>query len=314
MKALFLNADASKQRCAIYQAGLIYSDAFKLCKELEITYAEISPGCKMPDPRPYDAVIFNYQHVSMSMLPPRYLDDCKKKIGFLYEARLYPLLSPTHFGNVACGAIFDHVITPDPTCESNRNVWSTGRVVPYSADCACKNDPPVIGTFGFPSPWKNLSGVVEMLNDEYEQATFQINFAPASHQEGTGLQEYMRQCVLDLTKLSKPGVNVMFTEEYMTDDALVDWLSKNDLNVFMASEERGRITGGALLASTDIAIAARKPILVSKTLEARHLEGLTANSIHAAIAENGKEVRRLHAEWSPANFARQIDQYVLAYL
>lgn len=311
-KILFVNSDAAKPQCAIYQAGLIYSDALRLCESFDLTYYEASNGKAeyLPDPTGYDAVIFNYQHVSMSIMPPEYFSYCRVAIGFLYEARLKPELSPMHFGDQTCGQLFDIIMSPDPTLKSCQRIWGAPRVVPRFPDHRSNNNPVWIGTFGFPSPWKALDDVVRMMNDEYPEAIFRLNFAPASHQDGTGLREMMTEITNDLRRIARPGIEIRFTQNYMDRDLLIRWLAQNDLNVFMANEQRGIETGGALLASTDLAIAARQPIMVSPTLEARHIGRCAESSLKMAIESTRGYVESLYNEWSPQNFAARVDELV----
>ena len=325
MKILFVNADAAKPQCAIYQAGLLYADALRFCESFDLTYYEASSGKAeyLPDPTGYDAVIFNYQHVSMSIMPPEYFSYCRKAIGFLYEARLKPEQSPMHFGDQTCGQLFDILMVPDPTMKPCRKredkKWSVPRVVPRFPDHRNNNHPVWVGTFGFPSPWKALDDIVRMMNDEYPEAVFRLNFAPASHQDGTGLQEMMESFANDLRGIAKPGIEIRFSQEYMDQDRLIKWLAQNSVNVFLAKEQRSIETGGALLASTDMAIAARKPIMVSPTLEARHLSQLCYPSLKDAergqgtIVGNG-DVDRLYESWTPQNFAARVDELVRGHL
>ena len=315
-KALFINADSSKPHCAVFQAGKIYGAAMQESKELEIDYIEVGDGSTLPDPTLYDAVIFNYQHLTMQIMPPEYFSLCKIAIGFLYEARLDPSSSPLHIPDLMAGQLFDVLISPDPTFESTPKVWGMPRVIPrllppYLGQSG--RHVPLIKTFGFPSPWKNLSGVIEMMNDEFEEATFQLNFSRASHQEGTPLHERQIEAALALKDIAKPGILVEVTQEYKTDEELVAWLNDSDLNVFLSYPERGIQTGGALLASADMAISAQRPLLVSDSIEVRHLELAKGPSLKEAM-KNGRGIEYLYEVWSPENFAIKFDEHVREYL
>ena len=316
-KVLFINADKDKSHCAVFQAGQIYGEALKLSKELDVEILEVgSASDPLPDPSAYDAVIFNYQHLTMEIIPPAYFSWCPVAIGFLYEARQVPHDSPMHFGDLKAGELFDILISPDPTLGSSKKVWGVPRVIPRFPKMkdVLKNGPPWISTFGFPSPWKNLKGVVEMMNEEFEEATFRLNFASASHQDGTPLHERQLNAAKELQEIARPGINISVTQHYFNDSELNSWLSASDLNVFLSYEERGLQTGGALLASADAAIAARRPIMVSDNIEARHLSPyVCAKTLKEAMNPNPlmvPPVQFLYDIWSPENFAGQIDKLV----
>lgn len=318
LKFLFLNADSSKPQCAVYQAGKIYAEALKLCETLEIRYVDVPAPAQDAGIllNGWDGIIFNYQHVTMQMLGENIFKLPLKRVGFFYEARSDPWSSPMHFNCWPMDA-FDTVISPDPTLSSTERCWGVPRVIPRNpAGDWIINDTtptPIISTYGFPSPWKDLTTVIQMINEEYDTATFRMNFGHASHQENTELDRAWGKVCEELTKLAKPGIKVQFTRNYMSDEKLISWLASSDLNIFLASPVRGRITGGALLASTDLAITARAPIMVSDTVEARHLEGLKFKTLHEAIQKGGEEVRRLYNLWSPKKFAARIDELVREY-
>ena len=319
-KILFINADSAKPRCAVFQAGKIYADAMKFCKEIELAYFEFSSvGGFLPSPvNPivYDAVIFNYQHVTMQHIPPAYFSHCPVAIGFLYEARSDPFSSPMHIPGLQVGQLFDVLISPDPTLDSNPKVWGVPRVIPRLLPESYKapgNAYPVISTFGFPSPWKNLEGVIDMINAEFGNATFRLNFAPASHQEGTVLQKQQIDSAMDLRDLAGPGIKIEITQDYKTDEELVKWLAESDLNVFLSYPERGIQTGGALLASADMAISAQRPLFVSNNIEARHLEWCDFPTLTMAIDRGEYYTRRLYDLWSPENFAKAMDERIRDY-
>lgn len=314
MRALFLNADASKPNCALYDAGITYAEAFRLCKNLDVTCEDIGSETGLPDPTKYDLVIFNYQHVTCQFIPLEYFQACKKAAAFLYEARLDPAQSPTHVPGIP----FSILISPDPTLETRSGVWSAPRVIPrheFNPKALPLGGPPIISTYGFPSPWKDFDAVIRHLNDDFDEAIFRVNFPLNSHQVGTGLPEMMRKLAMEIPVRLKNGITFQYSENLMSRPELIDWLTASDLNVFLAKAERGAITGGALLASTDLAIAARAPLMVSDTVEARHLSQFKYGRMREAICEqNVDDVRELYNRWSPEAFAEVIDRHVEQYL
>ena len=312
-KILFINSNSDMPRCAIFEAGRRYGAAMKLCKEFELEYAEVPADVdKLTTPLDqYDAVIFNYQHVASSIISPVVFNQARVAIGFLYEARLKPEESPMHFGDLMAGQLFDIILSPDPTLETTRRVWSVPRVVPRATHLAnIGNCVFLVSTFGFPSPWKQLGAVVDMLNDEYDEAVFRINFAPASWQEDTNLRAVAEGQIDEAQQRCKPGIRIEATNHYMTEESLINWLHESDVNVFLASPERGAQTGGALLASADLAISAQRPLLISDTVEARHFPSSLRGGFLCESALYSGIVEHLYKLWSPKNFADAMDKLV----
>ena len=129
------------------------------------------------------------------------------------------------------------------------------------------------------------------------------------------MHEAMGDLAKDMRTAFKPEIAMEFTQEYMDRQELVNWLGQSDLNIFLATPERGEITGGALLASTDLAITSRAPLMVSKTLEARHLQQFMYETITEAICEqNAQDVEAAYEAWSPEAFAASIDEHAEKYL
>lgn len=317
-KALFLNSDRRKPICALYQAGLNYAQAMSTCQNLQVTYCDAPPDDPRINISQYDVLIFNYQHVTCQWMPPEIFSVDIPKWAFLYEACQQPdIQTPTHTGQNIM-EMFDKILVPDPTLTSSESIWGLPRVVPRHSEF---KDPGLgseisVGTFGIPSPWKDISGLIRMMNQEYSEATnavLRMQFSHGSHQEGTQLDREWDGYLFELAKKLRPGIRMEVNREYMSQEDLITWLSGNHLNAFLASPERGRITKGALLASTDIAIAAGRPIIVSDTVEARHLKDLIAPTLSRAMAHNGSVVKDLYHRWSPENFASYLDRLVEAH-
>lgn len=320
-KALFINADSSKPHCAVYQAGKAYGHAFGLCKELDVTYVELGSGEQLPE-EDFDVGIFNYQHVTMQCVPPLLFNIFPTTMGFLYEARKNPSTSPVHFDNLQAGQLFDVLISPDPVLLSpnslmvgTEHIWGAPRVIPRFMGTRDALPGTVVSTFGFPSPWKDIKTVINKMNYEFNEATFRLNFAPASHQEGMSLHQQQIEIAREIAGMANPGIKVEVTDRYMEDAELVNWLAQSSVNVFLSYEERGIQTGGALLASADMAIASRAPLMVSDNIEARHLSPLMISEALKETIERGQPtVEALYQAWSPLNFADRIDKLVREYL
>lgn len=325
IKTLFLNANSDKPQCAIYTAGRRYFAGFDRCETLDVKYVELGNSGSLPNPQEYDLVIVNYQHVSAELIPMEFYSYCPTLVGFTYEARLSPGKSPMT-GGEWMDEVFDIVMSPDPTLETTEYIWAVPRIAPriYSlSEPPISAKHPIISTFGLPSPLKRLDKIITMMNDEFTEGTFRLNFPKASHQEGivnsdsqNDQDEDMLALIEEVKGLAKPGIDVVFTRHFMDESDLIQWLHMSDLNVFFSDESRAEKTGGALLASADIAISALKPLLVSDNLETRHLNNFVFGSLGGAIESQSLRLscNITYMNWSPENFATRVDEMVREYL
>ena len=310
MRFLWVNADSRRPQDSIWQAGRWYGNALLAHSRHQWRYQELQDLGRV-DPKAFDLAVFNYQHVTMQNLRANQLTPFRLVAAFSYEARADPLRSPTHFG-CELGQLFPVVITPDPTKVDHGaqpNLWPTPRVVPrYEIGEPPHRQRPILSTYGFPSPWKNWRAVTEQATVEFpEGAVVRFHIAKASWQENTSLYSQ----ALEMLKHARAGagknIEVVIQQGFLDQMRLVEWLAESDVNFFWAHHERGRITGGALLASTDLAVSAQRPISVSRTLEGRHIP---AYGLREAMARGAADSMILYAEWSPEQFAHYMDSYV----
>jgi hypothetical protein len=86
----------------------------------------------------------------------------------------------------------------------------------------------------------------------------------------------------------RPGIRLEITQEFWDDEGLLRFLSENTINAFLYDDAPGR----GISSCTDYALAAGRPIAMSRTSMFRHLTGINPSICVedrdlAAIAKSG---------------------------
>jgi hypothetical protein len=77
-------------------------------------------------------------------------------------------------------SLFDYYIAPDPTLLlRNPIVYKTGRLIPSYQNNFSLSSKPIIGSFGFGTPNKRFEKIVQLVQEEYEEAVIRFNIPAA---------------------------------------------------------------------------------------------------------------------------------------
>jgi hypothetical protein len=292
LKGLFLNTVTAK--CSIHESGKMVYDALKQTTEYELDYLEIDPDHRTINDI-YDFYVFNYHKFAMGWLDTKAIRELPGlKISIILETlpdNPFPMCSPEDF---------DLYCVIDPTIKTEGNVYAFPRPLelPYPSGCSTP-DITVIGTFGFATAGKGFEYVVDAVNREFEKAVIRINIPTKSKYADTIIERCLN--------LAKEGVSVQVTHDYMTKRELINWCSKNTLNVFLYNRNQP-----GLSATTDQAISSGRPLAVSSNETFRHIHQYITpypkRSLKESIEVSGNEVLHMQEDWQPRNFTSRFEQ------
>lgn len=215
---------------------------------------------------------------------------------------------------------FDEYIYADPTFiprNKKLNRWhSIGRPLPPAQPERPVNfsgpAPPVISTSGFGFGNKGHARLTKMVCEQFQQARLRLHipYAKYGDADGASAKKVSNEC-REIAK-SNPGVILEISHSFKDPDGLVAWLSQSDLNCYLYDEMPGR----GIASTTDHALAARKPIALTRTTMFRHLhqcEGIfVEESTLPEIMKRGVEpLRPAYAQNSPEVVLNQVEEIVL---
>ncbi len=216
-----------------------------------------------------------------------------------------------------CNTIFDYYIAPDPTLLlQNPLVYKTGRLVPEY-----RNDHPLssittVGSFGFGTPNKGFEKIVQLVQQEFDEAIIRFNIPAADFGDKDGINARVieNNCKALLTK---PGIKLSITHNYFQDDTtMLDFLAQNTVNVFLYEDAGGR----GLSSTVDNAMAVQRPVAVSDSTMFRHILSaepsvcVKKNSLRTIIANGFAPLQKYYDEWNAANLLWEYERITDAVL
>ena len=209
---------------------------------------------------------------------------------------------------------FDALLYPDPTFRDTSR-WLTdwywlGRFLPLPSTVAPRLRPvPVIGTAGFGFGWKGHARLVELVLKEFDKARIRLHLPFARHGDaaGRGALAVANQCRALVA--GRPGIELEIDHEFMLPEVFVDWLAQNDLNAYLYDPTAGR----GIASTVDHALAARRPIALTRVEMFRHLHKhdklfIEENSLSEILARGIEPLQPVYEEFSDANGLTRVEQ------
>jgi hypothetical protein len=305
-KGLFLNT--KKATCSIYESGRMSYDALCLSKRFHIDYIEIDQNFH-EIPSHYGFYVFNYHYITMGWLNTKSV----RKLPGLKLALVLEVAPNDPF--VFCSQNdFDSYCVIDPSIKiDDKRVYAFPRpleVLDFIPSCQ-ETEIPIIGTFGFATPGKGFELVVDAVNQEFEEAIIRVNIPSGEYTNSTTWnlqkQDYSDYLAGLCRKVAKSGIQVIFTNDYMTKEELIRWCSQNTLNCFLYNRHQP-----GLSATTDQAISSGRPLAISNNPTFRHIHPYIKpypyQSLKQSIESSQSQVVKIQQAWHPVKFAERFEQ------
>lgn len=300
---LFVNHKA--QKCGVYEFGraigsiLVHSTKYNFIyreadswDEFYQIYLEAKP----------EIIIYNYYPSTMEWISKKSGFGLNSyKISAIQIAILHEVTQ--EIADNSTNLIFDYHIAADPTLLlKNPLVYKTGRLIPRYEGQPLNNKILNIGSFGFATRGKGFLRIIEKVQEEFNEAIINLNipFSKFADEMGDNARSITKSAY---EKLTKNGIRLNITHEYLTEEELLKFLSKNDINVFFYEEQENR----GLSSATDWAISVKRPLAVTKSSMFRHLFDcypsicIEDNSLKTILGNGITSLERLCEEWSPEN-------------
>jgi hypothetical protein len=221
MKIYFIN---SKQKeCGVYQYGRRLWDSLK-DSTLNIQYFEISDAKEflLLDFTDVSILFFNWIEGGTAGPFGWYTHDLAQQI----KQQNITTVSIMHT-NSCFSAKFDYFIDQNP--------YISGMPRPlYKFDAVSsnhKNKVINIGSFGFVSNYKKFDTVVKLVNEQFDIARINLNISTPfyAHDSRNNLERTINEIrAIPL----KPGIELNLNVQFLDNDELLDFISKNDLMIF----------------------------------------------------------------------------------
>jgi SAM-dependent methyltransferase len=315
-----------KAQCGVYEYGRSISDVLQHSRKYEFIRAECSSLNELKSvikEKNPDAIIYNYYP---SVLP--WVATQKRQnwwmsniatikipqIGIIHEITQEVADTATNYRSLIAKtnvsylsrSLFDYYIAPDPTLFlRNPFVYKTGRLIPRYKNEYPLPSTPVIGSFGFATPKKGFEKVVQLVQDEFDEATIRFNIPAADFgedKEGKAARSLAQKC---RSLIVKPGIQLIVTHDFFDTKSMLDFLAQNSVNVFLY--EHDATSGKGISSAIDNAMAVQRPIAISEAVMFRHIVDaapticMTKSSLKTIIKNGFTPLKKYYDEWNEEN-------------
>jgi hypothetical protein len=213
-----------------------------------------------------DVVVVNYRADLMPWLMPAHSGCPTLAVLHNYELSTW---RPLADGLLARG--FDHVLVLEPGVGDDDRVHGVNRPLPDTpiGMSRYRNEPPVIGSFGFAFPHKGFDQVAAEVAHQLDEAIVWLHTPEAYFNGVNGAPLYAPEVIAEARRVvaAKPGVRVEQSVAHVPEGEVVRMLAGCDVCCLLY--QPGQPDAG-LSSAFDYLIAARRPTLVSNASMFRH--------------------------------------------
>lgn len=305
INVLFLNH--MKTQCGVYNYGIRLYDIWKKSKNIKFIYKEINSldEYQAIDFKDFKCIFYNFHTSTMPWLNNTTIQRSKSKnIGILHESD---------------GSVFDYCLNTDsdiprPIFENiPKNIETYNEDIINFLDFGINSNIPIIGSFGFGFTNKGFDKIVKYVNEQFDEAIIKIVMPYAYFGDNSGeISKYVESlCIL---ANSKPGIKIMIIHDFLSDNDILYFLSKNTINLFLYDLMLNR----GLSSTIDFALSVDRPLGISDSYMFRHIYNdsicVYKNTIKSCINNNLEYINNFKNKMSHTNSIIFIEKFMLYLL
>jgi hypothetical protein len=295
-KILFLNH--KEKQCGVYQYGYRLRNILSQSEKYTVIYCEITSETELDDlirAHQPSGMIFNYHEATMPWLRANHTSNIVSYC-LHHEGK-----EPEHLG-------FRYFIMVDSTYTDTERCFSIGRPL-FNNHNVVKQNPPTltIGSFGFGAMHKGFRKIVQLVNNQFDNAIIRFHIPRARYGDWTGetTNRILSECHSDITK---SGIKLVSTHNFLSDDEILSFLSSNSLNMFLYDD----MNGCGLSSVIDYALSVDVPFAIRKSHMFRHIYDTASIRVEdrtlSEIMNNGVEaILQYRSKWSPSNLVSKLE-------
>jgi SAM-dependent methyltransferase len=270
-KVLYVNHP--ERSCGVHQFGKSIGATISTSRKFEIVYLECSDARELNDAILREApscIIYNYHPSTLAWAKWNAFGVRVPQVAAIHEVH-------QKAADEAGDDPFDYYIAADPTLLlKNPLVFKTGRLVSrhHARRESTDSRIPTIASFGFGTPGKGFDRIVRQVQQEFDDAIVRFNIPSAAFgdSDGSAAKKIAADC---RALISKPGIKLEVTHDFLDDEALLDFLAQNTVNAFMYEQAEARGISSVI----DYALAVDRPLAVSNSSMFRHVHAAAPSCI-----------------------------------
>ncbi|MHB8884072.1 MAG: hypothetical protein ACYC5H_03105 [Methylovirgula sp.] len=257
----------SQRQCGVQQFGKQIFEALRDSTKYEFVYCEVGSPAEVRAvtlAQHARAALFNFHPVTIGWAAGWTAWSLQiPTVGIMHEMT-------TELAEQVDDTLFDYYIFHDPSAKPRNPLFFTaGRVVlPPSKTVSDLPAPSrfTIGSFGFATAGKGFEALTARAHAEFDDCLIRLNI-PASEfcdKDGSQARIVAERC---RSIISKPGVNIEITHDFMSLNDVQNYLARNTLNAFFYEDQEAR----GISSAVDLALSARRPIALRRSSMFRHM-------------------------------------------
>lgn len=313
MNILFLNHKI--QSCGVYQYGLRLFNILNKSDTNKYIYKEIdclNEYIAIINSINPSVIIYNYHVSTMPWLNNTTIYKNIKSVGIPHESN---------------GSFFDTILSIDPDEKETSNLFNIPRPIYENVQELINNcqildeeiktfiqynegpDIPIFGSFGFGFNNKGFDKIISLVNAQYDKAIIKLIITGAFFDSNrlSNITNVSKSC---LSLNTKPGVKVLITHKFFSNEEILWFLNSNDCNIFMYDKMVGR----GISSTIDYAISVNKPVIISDSYMFRNIYSddicVYKTDIRTAISNSKKLLPNLIQKYSNNNLINKINLIV----
>ena len=159
-----------------------------------------------------------------------------------------------------------YMVANAPGCVGTDNFFITNRLLPATPTVSYVEPPkPIIGFQGFGAPYKGIARLAAQVQKEFDEAVIRLHMPNSYYIDRDGAQA--RERVAEVKSIiTKPGIDIEVSNELLETQEVVNLLAQNTINCYFYDH----MPGSGIASSTDYALAARRPIAVTRSTMMRN--------------------------------------------
>jgi hypothetical protein len=168
-----------------------------------------------------------------------------------------------------------------------------------------KNEILSIGSFGFGQPHKGFTELVSYVNSNYDRAIINLHMTDPYFGDRSGrTREIVKNNCISLN--TNPGITLNITDSFMSNTDILNFLAKNDINVFLYQG-----TSEGLSSVLDYALSVKRPLALSNNEMFIHVYkeeiDLSLNSLDDILNKGIEPLKEYYNKWSTDNFTGEFN-------
>lgn len=260
-----LVVSGTNQACGIYQYGEYIMHALGQSRKYEfikINCDDLITFSSIVDMYNPAAIIYNFHTSTLA-----WAQGAVTKIGkHIKHIMIY------HEGGGLSN--IDATITLDPYTKEEGSIYNPGWFILDYMNRQSLSNVPIFGSFGFAFPGKGFERIINLIQDEFDEAVIRLGIAYAKYgdESGTNALATANYCK---SLIKKPNISLEISHELLAIPELLTWLGQNNLNLFLYDTFEGRGVSSVPI----YALSSKRPLALTRSHMFRQMFGYNDSAI-----------------------------------